>query len=238
MIFDIASVEEKIGYSFNDKMLLRKCFTHSSYANEHGIDDNELLEFFGDAIIEFIVSEYLYKNPLGREGVLTNERQKIVSKEPLLNAIKKLDIAKYMLLGKGQNKESSGEEKLFSSLYESLVAGIYLDGGIIKVKKFILDTLILEYQRELKKEEKIKKSIKKDNYKGILQEYVMKGKMGSISYETLSKKGPDHHPEFRVAVLLNGERIVEAVGQSKKLAEMDGAKIALQKLKKDKNNRW
>ena len=90
MIFDIAEIEEKIGYVFKDKMLLRKCFTHASYAHEHGTEDNELLEFFGDAIIEFVITEFLYNNSAGDEGKLTVKRANLVSREPLLAAIKEV----------------------------------------------------------------------------------------------------------------------------------------------------
>ena len=97
MIFDLSGCEEKIGYSFADKMLLRNCFTHASYAYEHGEKDNELLEFFGDSIIEFVVTEYLYKNASGDEGKLTKKRAELVSKDPLLSAVKKLGLSPNLL---------------------------------------------------------------------------------------------------------------------------------------------
>ena len=97
-IFDIAECESVIGYSFKDKMLLRRCFTHASYAYENGGEDNELLEFFGDAIIEFVVTEHLYKNACGDEGVLTKKRANVVSKEPLLKAMDKLGLDRFILL--------------------------------------------------------------------------------------------------------------------------------------------
>ena len=103
-IFDVSSCEEIIGSSFKNKMLLRQCFTHASYANEHGEDDNELLEFFGDAIIQFVVTEYLMNNARGNEGKLTAYRAELVSKEPLLKAVNSLGLGKYILLGEGQKK--------------------------------------------------------------------------------------------------------------------------------------
>ncbi len=229
MIFDIDEIEERINYKFKDKMLLRKCFTHSSYANEHGEESNELLEFFGDAIIEFVVTEYLYKSCAGDEGKLTDKRKDLVSKEPLLRAVLKLGLSDYVLLGKGQKKSVSKDEKLFSSLYESLVAGIYIDGGMIAVKSFIKTTIVAEFERREKEKKKIKKSAES---KSALQEYVQKRKIGSIGYVMLSKHGPEHLPEFRVAVTLNGERLAEGVGQSKRAAEAEAAESALAKLKK------
>lgn len=229
MIFDIDGCEERIGYSFKDKMLLRRCFTHSSYANEHNEQDNELLEFFGDAIIQFVVTEYLYKYALGDEGKLTQKRAMMVSKQPLLESVKKLGLIEFVLLGRGQGKSANQDEKLYSSIYEALVAGIYLDGGIRPATKFIKNTIIADYELKKKQEQKSKK-IKTDE-KNLFQEYVQKYKLGSITYQMLWKKGPDHMPEFRVAALLNGTRIAEGTGKSKKFAEADAARIALQKIK-------
>ena len=226
MIFDIAEIEERIGYTFKDKMLLRKCFTHSSYAHEHGTDDNELLEFFGDAIIEFVVTEYLFKHAAGDEGKLTVKRAALVSRDPLLNEIKELGIEKHVLLGKGQEKTTNTEEKLFSSVYEAIVAGIYLDGGIVSAKKFITNTLLKNFGD---KERAEKKSLGCES-KNRFQEYVQKRKLGSVFYETLSKTGPDHLPEFRVAAVLNGTVVAEGKGSTKRLAEAAAAALALKKL--------
>ncbi len=228
-IFDIDGCEQKIGYVFQDKMLLRKCFTHASYVHENGGEDNERLEFFGDAILELIVTEYLYDNYAGDEGDMTLVRASLVSKEPLLKMIKKLDISQFMLIGKGTRKTTHQDEKMFSSLYEALVAGIYLDGGLLKAKKFIYDTLIKDYQDGKKKTDKKKTN---SDYKSKLQEYVQKRKMGSIEYILLSKVGPDHMPTFRVAVTLNNGRIAEAEGSSKKNAENKAAEKGYKKLLK------
>lgn len=226
MIFDIDGLEERIGYEFKDKMLLRKCFTHASYAHEHGVESNEVLEFFGDAIIEFAVTEFLVKNFPGDEGKLTARRASIVSNDGLLKTVKKLGLGEFILLGKGLVKTDMYEGKLYSSVYESLVAGIYLDGGIASAKKFIKNTICADY-----KNKEVFKEKPTGEWKNLLQEYVQKRKIGSISYETLSKTGPDHLPEFRVAVVFNGTRLAEGKGASKKIAEMQAAKKGLQKLK-------
>ena len=230
-IFDIDGVESKIGYSFKDKMLLRQCFTHASYGNEHGEGDNELLEFFGDSIMEFVVTEYLFKNAYGDEGKLTKKRAELVSKEPLLAAVNKLGLGEYVLLGRGQGKTLNHEEKLFSSIYEALVAGIYIDGGLAAAKKFIKETLIVDFEKKEDADKKKRQKIKND-FKNKFQEYVQKNKLGSVGYETLWKKGPDHMPEFRVAALLNGTRIAEGEGSSKKSAESAAAESALKRIKK------
>ncbi len=229
LIFDIDGVESKIGYRFKDKMLLRQCFTHASYANEHGEGDNELLEFFGDSIMEFIVTEYLYKTANGDEGKLTKKRADIVSKTPLLKSVMKMGLNEYVLLGRGQGKSISHDEKLYSSIYEALVAGIYLDGGLVPVRKFIKNTIIADFER---KEDADKKRVEKpkSDDKNKFQEYVQKNKLGSVGYETLWKKGPDHMPKFRVAALLNGTRIAEGEGNSKKAAESVAALLALKRI--------
>lgn len=228
MIFDIPEIEQRIGYTFKDKMLLRKCFTHSSYANEHGEESNERLEFFGDAVIKFLDSEYLFKNANGDEGKLTEERKAIESNKALLKSVKKLGLCEFVLLGNGLKNTAEKDEKLYSSVYEALVAGIYLDGGLEKAKRFFNETALkffIEDRKEKKKE-------KGKDFKSGFQEYVQKLKLGSISYETLSKIGPDHMPEFRVAVLLNGKPLAEGRGTSKKTAETQAAEKALTKLKK------
>ena len=229
MIFDIIGIESKIGYSFNDKMLLRKCFTHSSYANEHGGEDNELLEFFGDSIIQFIVTEYLFNNAYGDEGKLTEKRKNMVSKDPLIRAVKKLDVMQYLLLGRGLENRVGKDDKLISSLYEAVCAGIYIDGGMKAVKKFIKKTIISDFEKQVKDAEKQKI---KDDSKSALQEYVQKRKLGTVSYQTLTWSGPAHLPEFRVASLLNGARLAEGKGKSKKEAEKASARKALALLKK------
>lgn len=234
MIFNIDEVEQKIGYNFKDKMLLRKCFTHSSYANEHGGENNEVLEFFGDAIIQFVVTEFLYKRFKDDEGKLTLKRTHMVSKEPLLASVKELGIQNYILLGNGQGKRHNLTEKLYSSLYEAIVAGIYLDGGMAQVKKFIRRTIIDDFIEKMQAEKKNKQ--KKDS-KSALQEYVQAYKLGSISYMSLSRTGPDHNPIFFEGVALNGKLLAKGKGKSKKEAQADSAKKALKLLKEQGGNK-
>ena len=230
-MFDINGAEEKLGYVFKDKMLLRKCFTHSSYANEHNQENNERLEFFGDAILEFVVTEYLFSHYSEDEGCLTDKRKEIVSNENLLRVAKNLGIKDFVLLGNGQGKSTNKNIKLYSSVYEAIVAGIYKDGGILAVKKFINNTLIADYKKNKAKKCDNKKL---SSYKSLFQYFVQKNKLGSISYETLSKIGPDHLPEFRVGAMLNNQKIAEGKGHSKREAEALAAKNALSKIKKGK----
>lgn len=237
MIFDASAAEEKIGYEFKDKMLLRKCFTHSSYSHENKIfaENNEVLEFFGDAILEFLVTEYLCKNELGDEGKLTELRKKFVSKEPLQKVITDNGLDSYMLLGHGEAMNFDRNEKVLSSLFEAIVAGIYYDGGLLAAKKFVYDKLItpLTAPEKVVKVKIVKKKAaetKEKDAKSAFQELANKKKLGRVDYVLLSKKGPDHSPMFTVALSVNGKRIAKSTGNSKKQAEKNAAKVALEKI--------
>lgn len=233
MIFDIDACEEKIGYKFKDKMLLRQCFTHASYANEHKEKNNELLEFFGDAVIQFVVTEYLYQKHGGDEGKLTTKRAKIVSKEPLLKSVFKLGLNEFILLGRGQEKNFNNDEKLFSSVYEALVAGIYFDGGMAQVKRFIRRTIIKDFEEN----QRSVKTGSVSDVKNKLQEYVQGKKLGVLKYETIAQTGPDHCPEFHVAVTLNGVELARAKGTSKKNASTAVAEKAIKLLLKQEGKK-
>ena len=227
--------EEKLGYSFKDKTLLRLCFTHPSYAHEHGgVKNNERLEYFGDSILGFITAEYLMqKFPNADEGLLTDYKQQLVSCEPLSNAIEKSGLYEFLMFGEGEKRNSPEHHRSAKeNLFEAIVAGIYIDGGMAAAKKFIMRTLVSALE---KKTEKVEKSTDGRDYKSRFQEYVQKHKLGSISYQTLGRSGPDHSPVFRVAALLNGQMLAEGEGKSKKRAEMSAAKVALEKIDKTKN---
>lgn len=226
--FNQEECERIIGYTFKDKELLKTCFTHASYAYEKGVSNNERLEFFGDSIMEFVITEYLFDKNLGDEGKMTKIRAELVSKEPLQKMVEILGLDKFVLLGKGQTKSINKNDKLFSSVYESLVAGIYIDGGIKPVKKFIKNTLIKEYEKNSFNQ----KPQSRAGYKVELQEYVQKYKLGKISYVSLGRSGPDHMPEFVQALLLDGVKIAEGKGKSKQTAQNECAKIALAKIKR------
>lgn len=232
MEFDIKGIEEKIGYEFKDKNLLVKAFTHSSYAYENGVADNELMEFFGDSILEFFVTEWLYHSEKGDEGDLTRSRAEMVAKTPLTEALSLLGLEDYILLGNGQKKSLCKDEKFYSSVFEALICAIYLDGGIEPARKFILDTLIKNYLADKKsgKMQKFDASAKSE-----FQEFVQKNKLGKIEYQLINKQGPDHSAEFCVSLALNGKIIARGKGNSKKTAEALAARTALKKLKANKD---
>ncbi len=219
-IFDIAEAEKVIGYTFKDKALLRQCFTHPSYANENkSCPSNERLEFLGDSVLGFIVSEHLFSTDRRNEGVLTVEKQKFVSGKSLSGIAKELKLNDYLLLGVGNERDRS-KDSVCENLYESVVAGVYLDGGMVACKKFIIATLLGK---------KVDSVI---DAKSELQIFVQRKKLGIIEYKVLDKNGPDHSPTFKIGVYLNKQCLAQASAGKKSCAEQIGAKEALNNIKR------
>ena len=222
MIFDVTDCEEAIGYEFKDKNLLRQCFTHPSYSNENkSSKSNERLEFLGDSILGFVVSDYLFAKIKDNEGVLTSKKQKYVSGKILASETKKLALNKFLLLGAG-NGADQNKDSVCENLFESVIAGLYLDGGLEVAKKFILRTVLSE---------KVENG---QDAKSELQIFCQKRKLGKVEYVMLSRSGPDHEPTFKIGVFLEKKQIAEAVGGKKSVAEQLGAKQALNNLKRRK----
>lgn len=216
-----------IGYSFTNKELLKNALTHSSYVNENrgeGVKDNERLEFFGDAIIEFHVSEYLFNKFKDLpEGELTRIRAAMVCEAGLAVCAAEIRLGKRILLGKGEEK-SGGRNRasITSDAFEALVAAIYLDGGRAGAEKFINEHLIkcLE-NRQLFFDAKTR-----------LQEMIQKESSNVLSYELLDEKGPVHDRVFTEAAYLNDKEIGRGSGHSKKEAQQQAALDAISRLKK------
>lgn len=221
MIFYLTEVEKIIGYSFKDKELLRQCFTHASYHNDNKKKkDNERLEFLGDSVLGFVVADYLYKNKHNDEGAMTEYKQSIVSKKPLALAIDKLSLHTYLL----KNETLKVTDSLKENLFEAIVAGIYLDGGLEEAKKFIMKNLVLTV--------KDINSVSSSDFKSQINEFSAKQKLGTVKYKLKCKKGSDHDPVFEVEAILNDKVLATGSGKSKKLAEQKSAESALKKLKK------
>ena len=221
MIFYLTEVEKKIGYVFKDKELLRHCFTHASYHNDSICKrDNERLEFLGDSVLGFVVADYLFKNKHNDEGAMTELKQGIVSKIPLARAIDKLSLHNYLL----KSDSLKVTDNLKVNLFEAVVAGIYLDGGLEEARKFIMKNLVLIV--------KDINSIAQSDYKSQINEYCAKQKLGTVKYKLKSKQGSDHDPVFEVLATLKDEVLSSGSGKSKKIAEQKAAETALKKLKK------
>lgn len=218
-------LEEKIGYVFKDKELLKLALTHCSYGAEHNVKHNQRLEFLGDAVLETVVSNHIYRNlPDYDEGRLTRLRASIVSEEPLSSAAERIGLPEYVLLGMGE-KSSGGANKpsVLSDTLESLFAAVYLDGGFPEAEKVIL--LVLD---ETLKDPKERPS----DYKTALQEYLYRNGNVNVEYKLLSMEGPSHNAIFTSQVLCNGEALGVGKGTSKKRAEQAAAKEALDKINK------
>ena len=223
-------VQGKIAYTYKNISLLKEALAHSSYANEHRADnvrDNERLEFLGDAILDLIISEYLFKKyPEMPEGDLSKLRASIVCEASLAQVAKEINLGEYILLGKGEERTGGRDRaSILADAFEALTGSLFVDGGFEIAKKFLTDTLV-------KKVEKIKslEDIYTD-YKTLLQECVQRCSNNPISYKVVAEVGPDHDKHFQVEVCHEDSCLGRGTGKSKKEAEQDAAKSALNNYK-------
>ncbi len=197
---NLEKFEENIGYSFKDKKLLRNALTHTSYANEQNVTSNEKLEFLGDAVLEFITSEYLYKNYRHlKEGEMTKVRASVVCEESLYKIAIRHNFSDFLYLGKSEL--SNGKvvrPAILADSVEAIIAAMYLDSGIEQVKEFIINNL---------KEaiEVASKNVGMKDYKTVLQEKLQVHKGVHIEYQIIKESGPDHNKLFTAEVKLNGK---------------------------------
>ena len=212
--FPVDEIEEKIGYEFKNKALLKEAFTHSTYANAYGGRDNERIEYLGDAVLQLVVTEWQYaRDKRAPEGTLTRERQKHVCEDALDEDVRALGLEKYLLVSGGR---ANVGKKTVSSLFETVVGAIYLDGGYQYAKEFILKHGRLEAE-----------SIP-INHKGELQEFLQKRGEEPPCYET-EKSGKDNAPVFKATAAAMG-KCAQGVGRSKKEAEQEAANALLDML--------
>lgn len=211
----IQDIERKLQYTFSNKKLLEQAFTHSSFANLEKVDDNERMEFFGDAILEFISSEYLFTHFAdSSEGDLSAMRAKLVSADGLYPIVKKLGLVQYLRISNNGGANSELSHKTEASLFEAILCAIYLDGGLSCAKEFALRVMDDGLRNAIS-------ALKKDS-KTLLQEYCQKNKL-SIQYKSVGRTGPDNRPTFRCALHVDGKVVSEGEGLSKKAAEQDAA---------------
>lgn len=216
----INEAEKIIGYKFKDKKLLLKALTHSSYSNEHRVESNERLEFLGDAIIEFIITERLYLEFKSKEGDLSKIRSMIVSEKPLSEAIDKLGLEKCLLKGVGESKNSISSKAVKCDMFEAIVGAIYLDGGIENAKSFF-NVAVGEKLNNIKLNGFV------DDPKTKLQELL---KQAKIVYQT-SKSGADHKPTYKTNVFINDVKMGKGIGSNKRESEEMAANQAINNLK-------
>ena len=222
----IKDLEAALGYRFHNITLLQNALTHSSYANEHWHDSlrsNERLEFLGDSILGMVVAEYLYRNfPDRPEGELTRMRADMVCENSLARIAEQVDLGKHLLLGNGE-EQGGGRNRpsILADAVESVIAASFLDGGMAAaegiIRRFVLSNVPVSKLKNL-------------DYKTSLQELVQQKKNQQLSYQMVGEKGPDHDKEFFVEVSLNGTVVGKGSGSSKKRAEQDAARAAMEAL--------
>ena len=221
-------LEETIGYRFRDPKLLETALTHSSYANERhdsGEESYERLEFLGDSILGHITADYLYHHePPIPEGRMTRLRAELVCEQSLHRIAQRLELGKYMRLGKGEERTHGRERpSILADMVESILAAMYLDSGSLEEpRRFVMNELLL--QADLGEQHR------SEDYKTALQELIQRKPNQIISYEMLSQSGPDHDKTFVFQILVNGVPVGQGRGRSKKEAEQMAAREALESL--------
>lgn len=215
------SVEKILGYKFKSKKLLQTALTHSSYSNEHKVESNEKLEFLGDAVIEFIITEILYKEFDGKEGELSKIRASVVSEKPLAEAVTKFGLDKFLVKGVGESRNATSSNATKCDLFEAICGAIYLDAGLDETKKFFIRAVG-------EKINDLKVNGYTDDPKTKLQEML---KTAKIVYST-SKHGEDHMPVYKTTVFINGIKMGTGSGSNKRTSEENSASDAITNLKK------
>ena len=221
-------LEKKLNYTFRDPGLLGEALSHSSYANEHrsaGLRSNERLEFLGDSVLGFVTAEFLFlQHPDLPEGDLTRIRAALVCEQSLYEVARKLDLGRYLKLGRGE-EAGGGRERtsILADATEAVFAAVYLDGGIGAAS-----TLIHRVLLDAEKEEVVEE--RRRDYKTALQELVQRQADQVLTYRMIGEEGPDHDKTFWAEGLLNGTQVGTGSGHSKKEAEQSAAKAALRKL--------
>ncbi|MFD2044071.1 ribonuclease III [Ornithinibacillus salinisoli] len=221
---NVEQLENRLGLIFNNHLLLKQAFTHSSYVNEHrnhALSDNERLEFLGDAVLELGVSQYLYrKNPTMPEGEMTKLRASIVCEPSLYNFAKELKFGEHLFLGKGE-EQTGGRDRpaLLADVFEAFLGALYLDQGFDIALKFLEDNVFPKIDTGAFSHGM--------DYKSQLQELVQQDKNQTIEYKIIEEKGPSHNKEFVAKVFINEGTSGTGIGRTKKEAEQRAAKKVL-----------
>ncbi len=219
--------EEKIGVSFKDKDLLKQAFTHRSFLNENkrsGKGHNERLEFLGDAVLELVITDALYKKfPKGNEGEMTAYRASLVNTDSLSYIATSLGMNSYLLLSKGESKDiGRARQYILANTLEALIGSIYLDRGYEVAKVFIEKNIFVHIDKIIKNKLWI-------DSKSLFQEKAQEFAGSTPTYKTTNEIGPDHDKKFVVIVMVGDEEVATGEGRSKQDAEQDAARKALEK---------
>ncbi len=222
---DLSVLEERLGHAFRDRSLLLQAVTHRSYLNEHsdfGYSHNERLEFLGDAVLELIVTEYLYSHFANPEGDLTNWRAALVNAKTLADISRELNFEEYLLLSKGEarDKDSKARMYILANAIEAIIGAIYLDGGTPAAEKFIHKYILSHLPRILELQLYV-------DAKSKFQETAQEMLGVTPTYKVLQESGPDHQKEFVVGVFLNKDMVAMGKGMSKQEAQVAAAEAGL-----------
>ena len=224
---DFSPLEKRLKIKFKDQDLLKQAFVHRSYINENPgfkISHNERLEFLGDAVLELVVTEFLYQNYPNPEGELTNWRASLVNSQMLAKLAQKLDLEDYLYLSKGEAKDKNSKARnyILANCFEALTGSIYLDQGYRVTKKFITEVLIPELPEILANHLYL-------DPKSKFQEIAQEKLAITPTYKVIKESGPDHAKKFQVGVYLNDELVATSTGSSKQEAQVKAAAKALPK---------
>ncbi|MDR0269145.1 ribonuclease III [Paenibacillus sp.] len=225
---DLKQLQQKLHIQFHNRLLLKQAFTHASYVNEHRFSqqqDNERLEFLGDAVLELTVSEYLYQLfPNRPEGELTKLRAAIVCEPSLVKFAESLEFGQYVLLGKGEELTGGRTRPaLLADVFESFVGALYLDQGLEAARSFLQTYVFPQVESG--------GNLQMSDFKTELQELTQHHNMGALEYRIVEERGPAHEREFVSEVYMGNERVGRGSGRSKKEAEQQAAAVALKQLK-------
>ena len=222
---ELEQLEKNIGYTFKNKELLKQALRHTSYANERNLESNEKLEFLVDSILEFLTSKHIYNNFINlREGEMTKVRATVVCGNNLSKVAKLHNFSDFLYLGKSEQKTKGAERPaILEDSVEAMIAAIYLDGGLEVAEKFIIENLKDEIREATK-------HVGDKDYKTVLQEKLQEHGDVKIEYKTIGESGPDHDKRFEADVEVNGKFLAKGKGKSKKEAQMQAAKKALENL--------
>ena len=220
---NIEEFEKEVGIKYKNEVLIEKALTHTSYAYEHGLESNEKLEYLGDAILEFVVSDYLFKNYSHlSEGEMTKVRATAVCEESLYKIALKHHFNKYLNLGRSELASGVDKPAILADSVEAVIAATYLDNGLETTRDFIINNLNETV-------ENASQNVGKKDYKTVLQEKYQAHGNVHIEYKTIKEEGPDHDKKFTVELFIDGKHMATGEGTSKKSAEMHAAQKVLEK---------
>lgn len=223
LIQNAPTIECKLGYHFKDRSLLVLAFIHRSFINENKDvrEHNERLEFLGDSVLGLLIADYLYRYlPSTPEGQLSYLRSRLVEACSCVNYVQSLEIANYVLLGKGERmNDGRGRDSILADLFEAIIGAIYLDGGIEAARQFVFKNFANEIESTLKTPLR--------NWKALLQDYCQKKFQQTPIYQVLQESGPDHSKLFKISVLIQDYELGRGEGASKKEAQQAAASDAL-----------